>query len=175
MPQQVRNQTAIHRCLNALVIMNALMLLSSASAHNFHVTYGKMAVEGKVAACQIKFFRDDLESALKKEFSRSAIRLEANPFADSLFMRYLDSRLEVESGGKKIPSRLTGSGEEADMWWYKVEFESPSPLANVKVKNTLLFELFSDQKNLLQVMKFPEEKLESFYFTSGSEDYALSF
>ena len=34
-------------------------------AHRYHVTYGRMAVEGRVAACEIRFFKHDLETAIE--------------------------------------------------------------------------------------------------------------
>jgi hypothetical protein len=145
------------------------------SAHNLHVSYGKMAVEGSTIYLSVRFFRDDLETALRKVSATSDLKLAATPRCDSIYLRYFNEKFELSSGGKKLRAEFLSSGEDGEMWWYKFSFSDAKPLQSVSVRNTLMFEMFDDQKNIFQLMHFPSEAQQSFYFIRGAESYTASF
>lgn len=137
--------------------------------HRFYVSYGRMAVEGPVAVCRIRFFRDDLERALAAFHRRPGLKIGVSAEVDSLFLAYFRSRFTVRSRGLALPSELLGSGEEADMWWYTVQFEGEQSLREVEITHRMLLEVLPDQRNILKVSFFPSETSETLYFVEGAE------
>lgn len=144
-------------------------------AHDLHVSYGRMAVEGQVVVCQIRFFRHDLEAALQAYHRDPSIRMDVNPQVDSLYATYLAERFRVEQDGRVLQGRIVSSGEENDLWWYTVQYEAPSPVRSLRLTHTMLFDIFHDQRNLFKVKHFPSEAAQSLYFVRGAEAYTLSF
>ena len=149
------------------------------AVHDFHVTYSQMAVEGKVAACRIRFFKDDLELALQTFSGQDELRLVASPRVDSLFVAYMDDRLTLEIDAQRLPAQVIGSGEDMldrePVWWYTVQFEAPDEITAFSLTNTLLFEVFVDQKNIVKIVHFPDETQRAYYFAAGEERVAVSF
>lgn len=158
-----------------------LILATSAAVpfHKFHVTQGRMAVEGTTAACEIRFFKHDLEAALAGHAQLPGIDLEAEVTSDSLFLDYLDSKFQVVLNGARVGAELSGSGEETireeQMWWYMIQYEVEAPIASLEITNRLLFELFDDQRNILKVQHFPSEKRATFYFVSDADHHTVEF
>jgi hypothetical protein len=167
-----------HLLISVLLMVRALLPGGGpprAAAHDLHVSYGRLAVEGKVAMCQMRFFRHDLEAALQAFHKDPALRMAANARMDSLYARYLGERFRVEAGGRVLRASIVASGEEEDMWWYTVKYEASQPIAALKLTHTMLFDAFHDQRNIVKVKHFPSQSTESLYFARGAEEHALSF
>lgn len=147
-------------------------------AHRFHVGYANMAVEGNQVLCRVRFFADDLEEALKQYGHDNGFSLEATKETEALFLRYLSDRFQLEADANRLTASILQSGEESQgselMWWYVLQFEAPADIAEVKLRNTMLFEAFEDQKNIVRVQHFPSEQRQTLYFTAGAEEYAFA-
>ncbi|MDX1740667.1 MAG: DUF6702 family protein [Rhodothermales bacterium] len=153
--------------------LSASMSGDAVIAHDYHVTYGRMAIEGTAAACEIRFFKHDLEDAVALHSGTPEFRLGAGPKEDSLFVAYLDSKLKVWLNGVSASARLVGSGEEMirdeEMWWYLVDYAASAPITRIEIQNRLLFERFGDQRNMIKVEHFPSETQTTFYFVPDSD------
>jgi len=141
-------------------------------AHDVHVSNARMAVEGTTALVQVRVFKDDFAQALSNLAGRP-VTLAANPEVDALATRYLNRRLLVNAGGRVLVGRIVSSSEDNLMWAYGLEYEAPLPIRSLILTNTLLFDIYDDQRNLLRVMFFPSERAESFYFVKGAEQYRM--
>lgn len=154
-------------------------------AHDFHVTYGRMGIEGSVIQVRLRFFQDDLALALRAHARDPELALAVDPATDSLVTAYLDARFVVRAGtagstqesvaaSAPLPATILASGEEADgdqpVWWYIVEYGYDAPVARVHVDARVLLELFDDQRNLLRIQYFPSEHQRTFYLTHGSTE-----
>ena len=147
--------------------------------HDLHVAYGNLGVEGDVAILQIRIFKDDLEAALERFHEMASIRLDVSPEIDSLFMSYLRENFILEVGGAPLPGALIGSGDDEldrePVWWYQVQYRAPGPIEAARITNTVLFELFDDQRNVLRVVDFPSETRRAYYFARGEETVQIGF
>lgn len=152
---------------------------AGAVAHDLHVSYGNAAVEGRVLAVRIRFFRDDLEAALARHAARPAFRMSAAPEVEAAFLSYLRARFAVETEGRTLEPTVVGSGEDEldrePVWWYAVQFEAPSPLTAFRVRNTLLTELFDDQTNIVKFVHFPDGRQKTYSFGRGEESFEVRF
>ena len=163
------------------VVLSLLLavVLGGERPHDLHASYGNLGVENNTAILQIRVFKDDLEEALRRFDSREAFLLEVTPELDALFLRYFSQKFVLEVGGVALQGRVVGSGyDELDrepVWWYQVAFDAPAPILAARITNTLLFEIFDDQSNVLRVVRFPEETRKAYYFAPGEETVEIEF
>ncbi|NNF58235.1 MAG: hypothetical protein HKN04_08330 [Rhodothermaceae bacterium] len=152
---------------------------SNSQAHDPHVTYTDMAVEGAVMVCRIRFFQDDLELALSLHRGSQRVRMAANPEVDAVFMDYLREHVTLQANEETLMPTILGSGEDVmdrePAWWYTLQFTASSPVEALHVRNTMMFELFEDQQHVLKVMHFPDETERSYYLIPGEEDVNVAF
>lgn len=148
--------------------------------HDLHIVYADLAIEGPVVAGRIRFFEDDLERALGPGVGAGALDLAPGPEADALVLRYLAERLRLETGdGTVLEPRLMASGRDQldrePVWWVLVQYRADAPVVELRVTNTLLFELFGDQRNIVKFVRFPDERQKTFYFAPGEARHTLRF
>jgi hypothetical protein len=152
---------------------------SAPVAHDLHLAYGDMAVEGSVIAGRIRLFKDDLERALGPLVGATEMTLELGAEADALVMRYVRDNLRISVDGQELRASLLGSGEDAidlePVWWVIVQYRAPAPPAEIHVRNTLLFDVFDDQRNIFKFVHFPDETQRTFYFAEGESEHVVRF
>lgn len=146
-------------------------------SHDFHVSYGRLAVEGSTAVIRVRFFQDDLVEAIQKQ-NAPDFELTVTSRADSIALSYIGRRLRLAAADRPLEAVVRASGEDLSgqepMWWYLLEFTASTPINDLELTNTLLFETFDDQKNIVQMQHFPSEKTWSFYFTPDSDHFSVA-
>lgn len=151
----------------------------AAAAHDLHVSYADMAMEGSVIAGRIRLFKDDLERALGQRLHADAFTLRPGAAADALVLGYLRQNLTLQVDGTVLEPVILQSGEDlldrGPVWWVLVQYEAPAPIEELRVRNTLLFDVFDDQRNIMKLVRFPEETPRTFYFAEGEEEHAIRF
>ena len=161
------------------LLLLAGVMLGLEAPHDLHVAYGNLAVEGKTAVLQIRIFKDDLEEALRRFDNREPFLMEVSPDIDSAFLRYFSENFVLQHEGERLPGRILGSGyDELDrepVWYYQIAFDAPSPIQDLRITNTVLLEIFDDQRNVVRVAHFPEGKRSAYYFTHGEETADIEF
>lgn len=168
-----------------LIAVAAALLLPGPGAggaapapHDLHIAYADLAVEGDVVAGRIRLFRDDLERALGPLVGASALALTPGPEADALVLRYVAAHLRVaDAGGGPLEPELIASGQDEldrePVWWVVVQYRATAPISELRVSNTLLFELFDDQRNIMKFVRFPDRREKTFYFAPGESEHVV--
>jgi hypothetical protein len=133
-----------------------------------------MAVEGRSVVCRIKLFKDDLEGALARFQTQDAFHLQATALHEQIFLDYLNAHFLLELNGKRAEPLILSTGEDGAMWWAELQFTSTDLPQSLSLKNTLLFELFDDQKNIFQAITLPNERQFSYYFIRGDDHARFS-
>lgn len=150
-----------------------------AVVHDLHIVYADFAVEGPVVAGRVRFFKDDLERALGPLVGASALSLAPGPEADALVLRYLDAHLALEADGVRLAPELLGSGQDEldrePVWWVLVQYRAPGAVEALFLSNTILFEVFDDQRNILKLVHFPDGDARTFYFAPGESEQRVRF
>ena len=158
-------------------MIHILVFMLSVLAHDFHVTYGRMAVEENVVAIQLRVFQDDFNKGLQNAGAPADFRLGPTAASDSTAMAYISRRLHVVAAGDTLQMRLSSSGEDLSgqepMWWFLLESTAPRMISSLTMDNVLLFETFDDQKNIVQIQHFPSEKTWSLYFAGDSDTFTV--
>ena len=157
-----------YRLLLALAALAPVSADSAApaAAHDIHLSYARVAVEGRVVVCRIRMFRDDLEKALSRRAGKP-VTLQSSAAGDSLFAGYFNDQFTLLHGSTRLAGTVVASGEEPEMWWYTVRFEAPAAIRELSLRNGVLFDLFDDQRNMTKVMHVPTEKEFAYYFVEG--------
>ena len=142
------------------------------NVHDTHVSYTRMVLEGTTVAFRIRLFRDDLEKALRQFSGKADLTLSAGARADSLFGAYLGKTLTLEADGKRIVLRVSGSGLERDpsaqeVVWYVLEGDVPANPKRLGILNGVMFEMFRDQQNLVQLLREPGGIRKTMYFVGS--------
>jgi hypothetical protein len=140
-----------------------LLLLWFGEVHNLHLSYSRVAVDAHEIFYRISFFPDDFELMLSNYYDREINGLRHVGDADSLLLPVLKKHLLVEINGKAAIATIEKSGLEADMCWYMLRYKSDANIERVAIDNRLLFAVFEDQKNLLNVLDVRSGKKSSFY------------
>ena len=160
-------------------LLLAVVLAIAPSAHDLHASYGSAVVEGGVLTLRVRFFRDDLESALARHAGRPSFILRAEPEVDEAFLAYFGARFSVQVGGRTLDPVLVASGEDEldrePVWWYALRFEAPAPLTAFRVRNTLMTEIFDDQTNIVKFVRLPDERQRTYSFRKGEESFEVRF
>lgn len=143
--------------------------------HDIHLTYSRVVVDGASVIFRVRLFHDDLEKALQLHTQNPALKVGPNsPTADSAFASYFNARVPVKANGKRLVARVIQSGKDMDvtdqeMWWYLVELTAPAPVTVISMRVELLFEHYTDQKNIVTMLKMPGERRYSLYFVREDE------
>ena len=148
-------------------------------AHDFHVSTAHVAVEKNVVVCRIRFFKDDLEETLSHFHRREGIKMMQSVETQELFRAYFNERFTLSANGATISGTIIAGGEDLGdrepVWWYTVQFEAEENIRALRVRNELLFDLYSDQQNVFNVIHFPEEMQRSYSFTEGEHTAEIVF
>lgn len=133
-------------------------LWANTVTHDFHVSKGlvEYSVEDRALRVSLHLFRDDLEAALRLAGAGElwlCTPREA-PQAEAQLTRYLRDHFRLRSGAEAINLILLGkelSDDGQAVWCYLQAGDLDRP-GSLTVTNTLLMELFDDQRNILTLI-----------------------
>ncbi|MCF3111637.1 hypothetical protein LL912_22815 [Niabella sp. CC-SYL272] len=143
--------------------------------HPFHVSASEIEYNRKTQRLEIstKIFTDDFESVLTRiyktpvDFSNKSRKLAL----DTLVTKYITTHLSIRSNGQLQRLKLFGweVDHEAVYLYTMAEAVSFNP-GDITVENTILYELFQDQMNIVHFivngtrksskLAYPERKLQ---------------
>jgi hypothetical protein len=157
----------------------ALPIEPAPALHDLHLTSGSAAVEDDFIITRIRFFKDDLEAALRGTGAGPDFVMEDDPAVDAAFMAYFRERYVVTVDGERLTPTLIAKGEDEldrePVWWYAVQHQAPRAVRVFRVRNTLLLELFDDQRNIVKFVHFPDEVQRTYAFGRGEEEFEVRF
>jgi len=130
-----------------------------------------MVLEGHTVALRVRLFHDDLQLALRAFTGRPDLELTTADRADSAFAAYFAKVVRLEADSQAPALRVTASGAEPDqvagmVVWYVLEGQVAATPTRLTMLNALLFEVFDDQQNIVQVFRLPGEERRTLYFTA---------
>lgn len=158
-----------------MLLAGGLAIVWPIAFHNIHLSHGRMAIEGNVVVLRVRFFKHDLEDALKQFYNNGAVRLSNTAASDSLFITYFKNKFSLVSQDDSLQPRIVTSGEDRDVWWYELQFSAPQVIKKLSITNQTLFELFDDQQNIFHLTHFPDEVRQTLYFVRGADRYTARF
>ena len=111
----------------------------------------------KTVEISIQIFTHDLVPALERR-AKKRIDLEKTPDVDKLILEYLNENFVLRDKNG-APKKLVWVGKqlEVDAVWVYVEAAAPEGLTGASLQNSILFESFPEQTNLV-VARFGGKK-----------------
>ncbi len=144
-------------------------------AHDFHVSYTRMAIEPTVISAQIRLFTDDLTRALIERSKRPSMTLQS-PEGDAAFKAYVADMFHVTTNDRRLVPVVVSGAPDKDMFSYVVTWTSAAPITSVSMHNAALFELFDDQQNIVKVKHMASGRESTLFYSGGSRaDQVIRF
>lgn len=140
--------------------------------HPFHLSLTEIKWNTETEQLEIsqKIFWDDLEIALSGYHEESIDFL--NPANKEKLYKQVESYLQTKNQlwveGKELKLKFLGFEVEEDAAWFYLESGKVKEPIAIKVKNSLLIDDFSDQKNVVQVF-FEAHSPKSIILGKGEE------
>lgn len=152
-------------------------LFSFTAVHKFYVSVTEVEHNAKAQSLQVisRVFTDDFENVLKARYD-SNIRLghdSETAGAEPYIEKYLEQKIKVAVDGKKVSLKYLGKEYENDMIIFYIEVPGIKTINRIEVENSVLMDLFEEQKNLVHVEVGGKTK--SMVLVSGNERSSLKF
>jgi len=161
-----------------LLFISLLFCSTVHNRHEFHLsnTQLKYKASNNVIQLSIKIFIDDLETALvERNVEGLFIGTEKESDDSSNHIdNYLKDVIIISAGTDTLMSEFIGkelSEDLAAIWCY-LRFENVTDCTDLNVTNSILTEIFDDQKN---IFSFSTEEGRKDYYTFDSKDKVKNF
>ena len=155
-----------------------LAITASSPPHPFRLSVADAAVSGSTLDVSIRFFWDDLQFAVMEHTSDMEFRLVENEEVDAVVAQYVNDMFNLHTDGTVLRGTLVERGiQEARnpdevMWWYRFEYPLVPAIERIHVTNRLLFNMFEDQRNLVN-MKTRRGRERTYYFTWDEDNATI--
>jgi len=145
--------------------------------HKFYVSVTEIEYNEKAHSLQIisRVFIDDFEKLLQTRYDQS-IHLTKNDDSEKVsdyIKKYLSQKMEVELDGKPYTLNFIGKEYENDKLLFYLEIPDVPEFKKIGIKNAVLIDMFSEQKNLVHVEY--KGKTKSLILTNGKYEDLLIF
>lgn len=165
------------RYLKILFFILIFPLLGYTSIHKYYISVTQIDYikEKKVVQITSRIFIDDFENVLKENYDENIIlgnekELEV---VDKYIERYLKDNIIVNINGKSSNITFIGKEYDDDIVRCYLEIEGVKKIKYFQILNTVLFDLFEDQQNIVKIKMNSKQK--SFMLTSQKKKGVLSF
>lgn len=176
-----RGEPSARRARAPRTIAAAICLLAVSAAsppHPFRLSVADAVVDGSTLDVSIRFFWDDLQFAVMEHTSDMEFRLVEGEEADAVVAQYVNDMFNLQAEGTVLQGTLVERGiQEARnpdevMWWYRFEYPLVPAADRIHVTNRLLFNMFEDQRNLVN-MKTRRGRERTYYFTWDKDNVTV--
>jgi hypothetical protein len=145
--------------------------------HPFHVSVCDIYFDSRKNELQVaqRIFLDDFENALRKSSGKDIdlVKIYDSDRGQKLITDYLVSNFRVKFEGKITILKYVGAEIEEDVIWCYFTISPVRSMQQIEMKNTILFELFDDQSNLVH-FNF-NDKTKSFNLNKNEPDCKVDF
>lgn len=135
-----------------LAYIQNIALIIGMNLHPFYVSVCEIYHNPTTSSLEIsmKIFIDDLELAIQKSSNPEfAISENANKsIVESEITNYLEDKFQIEIDSERPGQKLIGYELESDAIICYIEVENVDNIGSIKVQNSILTEVYSDQINL---------------------------
>jgi hypothetical protein len=153
----------VYKIFPAFFICFSLLLAAadafSLSPHRYHTTLTRIDYnqEQKIFEISIQLFKHDLEPLLERKY-KTRIDFEKTKDIDALILNYLNEEFVLtDKTGAAKNLKWVGREMDVDSVWIYLETDSTEPPEGYSLRNTLFFESFPDQMNLV-ICRYEEKK-----------------
>ena len=132
-----------------------LLPLFSFNLHKIHVSLTNIVYKKESKTLQIttRVFIDDIENIINKKYG---LKLEFDTEketseTDKYLKKYFEENLKITLDNQEITLSYLGKEYDEDIVYVYFEMENIPDFKQIEVKNTVLFDLFDDQQNIIKI------------------------
>lgn len=142
--------------------MNLLVLLFILFwAHPFHLSVCDMEYSERDKTIQVshRIFIDDLENALSRMSEKKVFMHQTDKeVIRNLLEKYLEKNFSIQLESGSADAKFIGYEIDKDVVWCYQETSKLNPFTSIRIKNTVLYEVFDDQQNIIHLSLSGEVK-----------------
>ncbi|PCI06363.1 MAG: peptidase E [Flavobacteriaceae bacterium] len=160
-----------------ILIILAILPFFAFGVHKYYISLTEVEYVPEKASLQIisRYFIDDLEFALEKEYSgtfqlNTVYEIDS---VDNYFKKYLAKNILFNINSSPHAFNYIGKEYEDDIVYFYLEITQVDTLHTLEVKNTSLFKYFPDQQNVVKTNI--NNKHTSFYLNKQKDKGLLKF
>lgn len=148
--------------------------------HEFHVSKCQIEFNLKEKALEISMhlFIDDLEEALRNEGAGKLFigTEKESDQAENYLLQYLNDHFQLKVNDQLVEYDFVGkeTSEDLQAIWCYLEITNIEAVKSIVVENSLLMEVFADQKNIIHIL-MPNKKQGYFMLEKGKSSDKASF
>lgn len=159
-----------------IVLLLVAVMATSMAWHKFYLSVTQIDYIQKEHSIQVttRLFYDDLQKALQERYD-SSIRVEKsydqkklNAYID----KYIQQKLKIKVNGNLVKLYYLGHKDENDYVVCFIEITDIDEVKSVEIENTLLMDVFPEQKNVVHMELGETHK--SFMLTSEKDSAVLN-
>ncbi|MCF8374210.1 MAG: hypothetical protein K9H64_21485 [Bacteroidales bacterium] len=138
---------------NQIVVL--FLLYATLALHPLHITVTNIDYkknEGQIDI-SIKLFKDDFGLVLYQKYKQQIdLENEQKPGeSDSVITRYVEENFKLEIDQQKVKLKLKDKKIDPEAVWLSYIIDIKHTVGELKLENSLLTDLYNDQKNLVIV------------------------
>ena len=166
----------MHFVKHGIFFLALLASLAITSYHKYYISNTQIEYVPEKQSVQIisRIFIDDFEKVLNERYDANLILDDKkNASVDFYIEKYLKQKFQISIN--TIPQNVKFLGKKIDMGLVKcyLEIEDVSDLAQLEVSNKVLFDVFTDQQNIIKLKVNATNK--SFILTNENPKAVLNF
>ncbi len=147
---------SVYKWLITPLLAGGLLSGARSVPHPFHVSVIEINhnAADKTMEISCKIFTDDFEKILSKNY-QAKVDLTHPPnkaAMDSLVKKYLFSHLSLKANGKPVSLVYVGFENENEAVYGYVEVDNIPALNRVDISNSIMYDQFDDQINIMHVI-----------------------
>lgn len=143
-----------------------LFLISIATVsfvlHKYYVSITEInySTEKQQIEISLKIFNDDLQHALDYKLGKPVNIGSHNEFKslDSLISDYVKSNISIKANTNSLKLNMMGREIEGEATWIYLYSTFSDSIKSIEVKNTILTDMFDEQRNVIQVNMYNSTK-----------------
>lgn len=141
------------KVVNSVIIISLAFILCSAHPFYLGVTHFKLNSKSNTLETSVKLFTNDFEACLKKLNGKTVDLINGSNKEEinKLINKYLQAHLIIKVNGKAAAFDYIGFEIEKDVTWVYIEYKKIKSLKSLDIENTLLYDSFDKQTNIIRV------------------------
>lgn len=141
--------------------------------HDFHTSLTEMRLNTQTKSLEttIRVFTDDLRNALKQSSGKEVKLTDSG--VDKLLKTYVMKHFAFVKEEQVIFGEYVGIEVESDVSWIYLEFKQVEDIHGMNLLNSLFFDLFEDQSNVVNII-YPEKR-KTLLFTQKKKLFEYPF
>ncbi|MFI0428350.1 DUF6702 family protein [Mariniflexile sp. HMF6888] len=148
--------------MKRLLILLIVPFFAFVAIHKYYISVTQIDYIQNKQSVQIttRIFIDDLEKLLRERYDETITLASVNePSTTDLYIeRYLNEKIKIKINNKEASLSFIGKEYDVDLVKCYLEIEGVKEIESFEISNEVLFDLYSDQQNIIKTKINSQQK-----------------